>query len=180
MCMMVGRAYGIPTVALRFFNVYGSRQALSNPYTGVLAIFASRYLNGKEPLIFEDGYQKRDFVSVFDVVRACRLALETEQASGKIFNIGSGNCYTVRDVASEMARVLGKENITPVISRKYRFGDIRHCYADITLAREILGYEPSVTFDKGLVELAGWLEGQIADDLVDLANAELLERGLTV
>ncbi|NLP02888.1 MAG: NAD-dependent epimerase/dehydratase family protein [Fibrobacter sp.] len=180
MCMMVGRAYGIPTVALRFFNVYGSRQALSNPYTGVLAIFASRYLNGKEPLIFEDGYQKRDFVSVLDVVRACRLALETEQASGKIFNIGSGYFYTVRDVASEMARVLGKESITPVISKKYRFGDIRHCYADITLAREVLGYEPSIAFDKGLVELAGWLEGQIADDLLDLANAELLERGLTV
>ena len=180
MCMMIGRAYAIPTVALRFFNVYGSRQALSNPYTGVMAIFASRLLNNRQPVIFEDGFQKRDFVSVFDVVKACRLALETQKAAGKIFNIGSGNFYTVSDVASSMSKVLGKEKITPLISKKYRVGDIRHCFADISLARKVLGYKPSVTLEKGLIELAGWLEGQIANDRVDMAHAELVERGLTV
>src|SRR5918993_4987895 len=108
MFLMVGRAYGIPTVALRFFNVFGTRQALSNPYTGVLAIFASRLLNDRAPLIFEDGGQRRDFVSVYDVVQACRLAMETPAAAGRAFNVGSGQAYTVREVADLMAEVLGK------------------------------------------------------------------------
>ena len=180
LCLMIGQAYGIPTVALRFFNVFGPRQALSNPYTGVLAIFASCLLNGNAPLIFEDGDQQRDFVSIHDVTQACRLALEVSATAGQVFNIGSGAAYTVREVAQRMAQVLDKADIQPEISRKYRVGDVRHCFADITLARQVLGYEPRVTLAAGLVELAGWLEGQVAFDRVAEARAELVTRGLTV
>src|SRR5437868_4085013 len=140
LCLTVGRAYDIATVALRFFNIYGTRQALSNPYTGVLAIFASRYLNNKPPLINEDGNQRRDFVSVHDIVEACRLALETPEAADQVFNIGSGRHYSVREIASEMARVLDKEHIEPEILGRCRLGDIRNCFADISLARDVLGY----------------------------------------
>jgi dTDP-L-rhamnose 4-epimerase len=180
MCLMIGNAYGIPTVALRFFNVYGTRQALSNPYTGVLAIFASRYLNGNPPLIFEDGRQSRDFVSVHDVVRMCMLALTRPEASGHAFNVGSGQPYTIVEIAERMAAVLGKKGVKPQITGKYRMGDIRHCFADISLARTLLGYKPAVSLEKGLKELAGWLEGRIALDRVAEASAELAARGLTV
>jgi dTDP-L-rhamnose 4-epimerase len=180
MCLMIGRAYNIPTVAMRFFNAYGPRQALSNPYTGVLAIFASRLLNGNAPTIFEDGYQRRDFVSVYDIARACRLALETPAAAGEVFNVGSGNAYTVREIAERIARVLGKADLEPEITGKYRAGDIRHCFADIGKARAVLGFEPQVTIEEGLTELAAWLEGQAAVDRVAQASAELAARGLTV
>jgi dTDP-L-rhamnose 4-epimerase len=179
LCLMTGRAYNLPAVALRFFNVYGTRQALSNPYTGVLAIFAARLLNGNPPLIFEDGLQQRDFVSVKDVARACRLALEVAEAAGGVFNIGSGHAATVREVARRMAEVLGKSNIRPEITGKYRMGDIRHCFADISHARKVLGYEPKVPFADGLAELAGWLRDQVAQDRVDEMRAELESRGLT-
>jgi dTDP-L-rhamnose 4-epimerase len=177
---MIGRAYDIPTVALRFFNVYGPRQSLSNPYTGVLAIFASRYLNDKPPLIFEDGRQKRDFVSVYDVAQACRLALESREAAGRVFNIGSGEAHSVIEVAECVASVLNKDQIKPQITGKYRMGDIRHCFADIDLARSLLGYTPRVAFQQGIMELAEWLAGQLADDHVDSARAELATRGLTI
>jgi dTDP-L-rhamnose 4-epimerase len=180
LCLMVGRAYDIPTVALRFFNVYGTRQALSNPYTGVLAIFASRLLNGRAPTIFEDGLQQRDFVSVYDVARACRLALERPAVSDMALNIGSGRHSTVREIAERLGDVMGTPFLEPDITGKYRVGDIRHCYADITRARDVLGYEPGVAFDEGLGELAEWLEGQVAHDRVDEASAELAARGLTV
>jgi dTDP-L-rhamnose 4-epimerase len=179
LCLMIGRAYGIPTVALRFFNVFGTRQALSNPYTGVLAIFASRLLNGNRPLIFEDGLQKRDFVSVYDIAQACRLALEVDAASGHALNVGSGRAYSVVEVAELLGNVLGKQ-IEPDICGKYRVGDIRHCYADISRSRRLLGYEPRVTLEEGIVELAEWLEGQVACDRVAEASAELAARGLTV
>ncbi|HSF40956.1 MAG TPA: NAD-dependent epimerase/dehydratase family protein [Thermoanaerobaculia bacterium] len=180
LCLMIGRAYGIPTVALRFFNVYGTRQALSNPYTGVLAIFASRLLNGNPPLIFEDGYQMRDFVHVSDVARACRLALEREEARDQVLNIGSGRQYTVREIAKSMSEVLGCEGIEPEVTGNYRVGDIRHCFADISLARRTLGYEPQMPLEQGLIELASWLEGQVACDRVAEAREELAARGLTV
>ena len=180
LCLLTGRAYDIPTVALRFFNAFGTRQALSNPYTGVLAIFASRFLNGKPPLINEDGCQRRDFVSVYDIAHACRLALETPDAAGQVFNIGSGVPRTVREIAARMAVVLGREHIAPLVTGKYRVGDIRHCYADISLARRVLGYEPKVSLEDGLAELAGWLEGQVAVDRVADAQAELAARGLSV
>jgi dTDP-L-rhamnose 4-epimerase len=180
MCLITGRAYNFPAVALRFFNAYGPRQALSNPYTGVLAIFASRLLNGSAPKIFEDGLQQRDFVSVYDVARGCRLALESQQATGDVFNIGSGRPMTVRDVAAKLAQVMGKQGIEPEIIGKYRVGDIRHCFADIAKARRVLGYEPQVTIEEGMAELAAWLEGQAAVDRVSQAAAELAQRGLTV
>ena len=179
LCLLIGRAYGIPTVALRFFNVFGTRQALSNPYTGVLAIFASRLLNGRAPLIFEDGLQRRDFVSVADVVQACRLALEVPGADGRAFNVGSGRSYTVREVAQMVQDALGRP-IAPDICGKYRVGDIRHCFADITLARDVLGYAPQVMLEDGLAELAEWLRDQTAQDRVADASRELAARGLTV
>ena len=179
MCLMIGRAYNIPTVALRFFNVYGPRQSLSNPYTGVLAIFASRLLNGKAPLIFEDGEQQRDFVNVRDVVQACRLSLEAAAAPERVFNIGSGQAFTISALAERMADALGK-NLEPHVTGKYRVGDIRHCFADIALAKSMLGYAPKVSLKDGVLELAEWLQGQIADDHVDSASAELAARGLTL
>ena len=179
LCLMIGAAYDIPTVALRFFNVFGTRQALSNPYTGVLAIFAARLLNGNQPLVYEDGGQMRDFVSVADVARACRLALEADGAAGRAINIGSGRAYTVQQVAGLLASALGSA-LMPEITRKYRVGDIRHCFADISRARQLLGYEPRVSLEEGLVELAAWMRGQAASDRVDQASAELAMRGLTV
>jgi dTDP-L-rhamnose 4-epimerase len=179
LCLMIGRAYGIPTVALRFFNVFGTRQALSNPYTGVLAIFAARLLNRRAPLIFEDGLQRRDFVSVHDVVQACLLALEVSGAAGRSFNVGSGQSHMVREVAAMMGAILGRA-IDPDVCGKYRVGDIRHCFADITLAHDVLGYTPAVMLEDGLVELAEWLQDQAADDKVDAASRELAARGLTV
>jgi dTDP-L-rhamnose 4-epimerase len=180
MALLVGRAYGIPTTALRFFNVFGTRQALSNPYTGVLAIFASRLLNDKRPTVFEDGRQRRDFVSVYDVAQACCLALEQPQSAGAVFNVGSGQSYSIAEVANRLARVMGKDYIEPEVTGKYRVGDIRHCFADISLARTTLGYEPEIRLEDGLEELAGWLEGQVATDRVEEASAELAARGLTV
>ncbi len=180
MCLLIGRAYNIATVALRFFNVYGPRQALSNPYTGVLAIFAARLLNDKPPLIFEDGYQQRDFVSVYDVAQAARLALEVPEAADQVFNVGSGEHLTVREIGQRMALAVNKEYIQPDITGKYRMGDIRHCFADISLARRILGYQPRMTLAEGLRELASWLEGQVAMDNVGKAGAELASRGLTL
>jgi dTDP-L-rhamnose 4-epimerase len=180
MALMIGAAYNVPTVALRFFNVFGTRQALSNPYTGVLAIFAARYLNDRAPMIFEDGLQQRDFVSVYDIARASRLAMEVPEAAGQVFNVGSGRRYTVRAIAERMAEAIGKPYIAPEVTGKYRVGDIRHCFADITHARQVLGYEPQLPLEEGLVELAEWLEGQTAHDRVSQASAELAQRGLTV
>jgi dTDP-L-rhamnose 4-epimerase len=178
LCLIFGEAYDTPAVALRFFNAYGPRQALSNPYTGVLAIFASRLLNGRPPLIFEDGLQRRDFVAVADVARACRLALETDAAAGRTVNVGTGRGVTVLEVARQLAGILDVE-VGPRVSGRVRTGDVRHCFADTTLARELLEFETQVDLEQGLVDLAGWLEGQVADDRVEDAAAELLSRGLT-
>ena len=180
LCLMLGQAYDIPTVALRFFNVYGSNQALSNPYTGVLAIFASRFLNENPPVIFEDGNQKRDFVNVKDVARACRLALESEQAKYDVFNIGSGRSFTIKEIAGQIQLALNKSYINPEITGKYRVGDIRHCFADIKKANHQLGYEPQVDFQEGILELASWLEGQVAVDKVATMKKELEKRGLAI
>lgn len=180
MCLITGGAYRIPTVALRLFNVYGPRQALSNPYTGVLAIFGARFLNHRHPLLFEDGNQRRDFVHVTDVARAFRLALEAPKAVGRAINIGSGRNFTVRSVAERMAAALGQQHLEPEVTFDFRAGDIRHCFADITAARDTLGYQPLVAFDDGLRELGAWLESQDAEDRVDEACSALRQRGLTV
>jgi dTDP-L-rhamnose 4-epimerase len=180
MCLQVGQAYQIPTVAMRFFNVFGIRQALSNPYTGVLAIFASRCLNGQPPLIYEDGRQQRDFIHVYDIAQACRLALTEPNAINRTFNIGSGRQCTVQEIALHVCRALGREDLEPEITGKYRVGDIRHCFADINSARTYLNFEPRVDLDQGLAELAQWLDGERAIDRLAQANQELAARGLTL
>lgn len=180
MTLQIGEAYGIPSVALRFFNIYGPRQALSNPYTGVCAIFSARLLNGKPPLIFEDGRQTRDFVAVHDVVQALLRAAEREEAVGQAINVGSGRAISVREVAATLARVLGVE-IEPEVTGRYRVGDIRHCFADIGRARSLLGYEPRVGLEQGMAELVGWLQEQERPtDGLEHHAAELAARGLTV
>jgi dTDP-L-rhamnose 4-epimerase len=178
MCLAVGAAYGLPTVALRFFNVYGPRQALSNPYTGVVAIFASRLLNRRPPLVFEDGGQQRDFVDVRDVARACVLALTGDGADGAVVNVGTGEPTSVREVADTLASALDIA-AEPEVVGEYRAGDIRHCYADTRRAEELLGFRAEISFDQGMRDLLGWLDGQEAVDAVETARAELAARGLT-
>jgi dTDP-L-rhamnose 4-epimerase len=176
-CLAVGRSYGIPSVALRYFNVYGTRQALSNPYTGVCAIFSARLLNGNRPLIFEDGEQTRDFVHVSDIVQANLLALETGAADYQAINVGTGVATSVRTVCRLLAKGLNLD-IEPEIVAKYREGDIRHCVADISKAKTLLGYEPRVTLERGIPELLSWVSAQAAQDQVASATAELESRQL--
>jgi dTDP-L-rhamnose 4-epimerase len=177
MTLAVGAAYGIPSVALRFFNVYGERQSLSNPYTGVAAIFASRLLNDRPPLVFEDGNQTRDFIDVRDIARCCSLALTSGGADGHAVNVGTGRPTSVLDVARVIADGLGKE-IEPEIVNQYRAGDIRHCYADPRLAEELLGFRAEIDFESGMRDLLAWLETQEASDSVDAAREALAARGL--
>jgi dTDP-L-rhamnose 4-epimerase len=177
MALLFGRTYQIPVVALRYFNIYGTRQSLSNPYTGVAAIFASRLMNHKTPLIFEDGRQMRDFVSVHDVVQANLLAMEKPDADGKALNIGSGNPVTIQEVGEELRRAL-RVQLLPQITGKYRAGDVRHCFADISAAAQLLGYRPKVSLKQGLQELVAWLESQQAKDNVDEAMDRLSVHGL--
>jgi len=171
-------AYGVPVTPLRFFSVYGPGQALSNPYTGVAAIFASRLLNGHPPVVFEDGAQSRDFVHVSDAVSALASALEPGRGDGTPVNIGTGEPTTVLEVARVLGDQLGVA-IEPQRRDSYRAGDIRHCFADLTLASDLLGYSPAVSFESGMRELGGWLAEQRPDDLVDEATAALVARGLT-
>jgi len=178
LCLDVAPAYGISCVALRFFNVYGSRQSLSNPYTGVLAIFASRLLNNRPPLIHEDGLQRRDFVYIKDLVQACGLALSVPEADGQVFNVGSGRSSSIREIAEKLAEAMGKPGIMPEITEKYRIGDIRNCFADVSKAREILGYKPVTELADGLAALVAWLSTQSAEDHSSTAARELAERGL--
>jgi dTDP-L-rhamnose 4-epimerase len=179
MSLVTGAAYGIPTVALRFFNVYGPGQALSNPYTGVAAIFASRLLNGRPPVIFEDGEQTRDFVHVSDIVQGILLllALESEKAVGQACNLGTGRPTSVREIAELLSRGL-EAHIEPELQEQYRAGDIRHCRADATRARELLGFEARVALEDGMRDLLAWLVDQEAEDKVDAATSELAARGL--
>jgi dTDP-L-rhamnose 4-epimerase len=178
MVLLFGRTYGLPAVALRFFNIYGTRQALSNPYTGVAAIFASRLLNRRAPMVFEDGEQLRDFVSVHDVVQANLLAMERSEGDGMALNIGSGSPIRISEVARELTRYLGEEQPTE-ITGKYRAGDIRHCYADIAMAQRVLGYRPRYKFSEGIVELVDWLRSQTAVDKASDMVRELTAYGLT-
>jgi dTDP-L-rhamnose 4-epimerase len=177
MTLLFGRTYQIPVVALRYFNIYGTRQSLSNPYTGVAAIFASRLLNRKSPLIFEDGQQMRDFVSVHDIVQANLLAMEKAGADGKALNVGSGDPVTICEVAAALSQALGV-HLPAEITGKYRAGDIRHCFGDITAASQLLGYRPQTTLKQGLKELAAWLESQQARDSVEQAMQQLNVHGL--
>jgi dTDP-L-rhamnose 4-epimerase len=177
LCLVAGAAYGIPAVALRYFNVYGPGQALSNPYTGVAAIFASRLLNGRAPIVFEDGRQSRDFIHVSDIVRGILLALESDDAVGQALNLGTGRPTTVARVAEVIADGLGLD-IQPEFNGRYRAGDIRHCVSDPTRARALLGFEASTPFEDGMAALVTWLADQNAVDHVDAATEELAARGL--
>jgi dTDP-L-rhamnose 4-epimerase len=178
LCLAVGGAYGIPTVALRFFNVYGPRQALSNPYTGVAAIFSSRIKVGRPPVVYEDGRQRRDFVSVHDVVAACLLALDDPRTDGKVFNVASGRSISVLELAHVLLDLYGRTGrLEPEISGTYRQGDIRHCFADVSALRE-LGYAPAVDLATGLAELAAWAETVPSEDRFAAAQQELAKKGL--
>jgi dTDP-L-rhamnose 4-epimerase len=177
MFLSAGAAYGIPAVALRYFNIYGTRQALSNPYTGVMAIFSARLLNRNRPMIFEDGLQTRDFVHVSDVVRANLLAMEAELTDGRVYNVGTGRPTTILQIAELLAEQLGFDEPPDVVGR-FRAGDIRHCYGDIGQIRDELGYQPEVDLADGVAELLAWLRSQTAVDRIDRAARELEERGL--
>jgi dTDP-L-rhamnose 4-epimerase len=165
------------SVAFRYFNVYGPRQALSNPYTGACAIFSSRLLNNQRPLVYEDGNQTRDFVSVHDIVRANLLALESDKADYQVLNVGTGRATTIRFIAEVIARGLGKK-IEPEVTEQFREGDIRHCIADISKTKVLLGYEPGVRLEDGLAELLDWVRHQDADDRLQTAAAELAAHSL--
>jgi dTDP-L-rhamnose 4-epimerase len=177
MALLFGETYDVPTVALRYFNIYGPRQALSNPYTGVAAIFASRLLNGNPPVVFEDGQQMRDFVNIRDVVQANLLALSSKGGDGMALNVGSGKPVTIAEVATEIAQMLGAD-VEPTVPGVYRAGDIRHCFADISKTQALLGYKPRMSFRQGTSELVDWLESQEAYDRTDEALLQLSARGL--
>jgi len=178
MFLIIGKAYQIPTVALRFFNVYGPRQALSNPYTGVAAIFSSRIINNNPPIIFEDGNQARDFVHVSDIVQACILAIEKSEGDYQVFNVGTGRKLSVLDVANVLMDKLSFKG-EPQIVNRFREGDIRHCYADISLIEKVLGYGPKVKFEDGIIDLVNWVKLQKAEDKVNFAIDILDKKGLT-
>lgn len=178
MFLAYGEAYRVPTVALRFFNIYGSRQALSNPYTGVAAIFSGRLLNGNPPLVFEDGRQTRDFVHVSDVAQACELAMNSPSADYQVLNVGTGRALSILEVAEALAKHLGWAG-GHEITGKFRAGDIRHCFADVGRIRRLLGYEPKVRFEDGVGELVQWVSRQegVRDSVADAAG-QLAARGL--
>lgn len=177
LCLATGRAYGIPTVALRFFNAYGPRQSLDNPYTGVCAIFQSRIKNGQPPVIFEDGRQTRDFVSVHDVARACVLAMERSGADYEPVNVGSGTPTSILGVADVLLKLYGSP-LRPEVEHKFRAGDVRHCTSDVSKARELLGYAPKTSFEEGMRELVAWGQGVPATDRFADAYEELKSKGL--
>lgn len=178
MFLATGQAYNIPTVALRYFNVYGSRQALSNPYTGAAAIFSGRLLNSKPPVIFEDGKQTRDFIHVSDIACANIMCLESDKANDQVYNVGTGRALSILDVAQKLSDFLTKGKIRPEVVQQFREGDIRHCFADISRIQKDLGFQPRVKFEDGIQELTEWVRTQTAADTFDAARKELEERGL--
>jgi len=178
MFLSVGSAYDIPAVALRYFNIYGPRQSLNNPYTGVMAIFSSRILNRHRPMIFEDGQQSRDFVHVSDIVQANLLAMQRDEANGKVFNVGTGRSTSVLKIADLLAEQLDFPEAADVVG-KFRAGDIRHCFANISRIEKELGYKPRVTLEDGMRDLLAWIRTQTAEDKVEQAAKELEARGLT-
>ncbi len=180
MLICIGKTYGIPCVSLRYFNVYGPRQSLSNPYTGVAAIFMSRIKNGRKPVVFEDGLQTRDFVSVHDIAAANVLAMKSKAADYEIFNVGTGNPVSIKAVAETIAKIYGRDGkgIQPEITNKFRKGDVRHCFADISKIKSKLGFAPKVSFEEGMKELTMWAGHAEAVDKFDKAAEELRSKGL--
>ena len=179
MSMMVSDTYGINTTVLRFFLVYGPRQALSNPYTGVCSIFSTRLLNEKPAIVFEDGLQSRDFVHVNDICQALVLAMENDSANGEIFNVGTGTPTTIKEVAEIITEKINP-SLKPIFTHQYRIGDIRHCVADISKIKNKLGYKPNINFKEGIDDLINWIrnkEFQIKDKSQNALD-ELKEKGL--
>jgi dTDP-L-rhamnose 4-epimerase len=177
MFLVTGEAYGIPVTALRYFNTYGPRQALSNPYTGLLAIVCSRLMHKHRPIIFEDGLQRRDFVHVSDVVRANILALRNRASDGQVYNVGTGSPTTVLDVVKLIAEQLGASKSADIVGQ-YRAGDIRHCFADVSRIRAELGYQPLVNLEQGIEDLIPWIRSQQSDDRLRAALSDLSKRVL--
>ena len=180
MFLCTGLAYGIPAVALRFFNTYGPRQALSNPYTGVMAIFSGRLLNHQPPVIYEDGRQSRDFIHVRDIVQGLLLAMDRPEADNHVFNLGTGRPTSVAQVAEMLSQHLTGGEVRPDLRQQYRAGDIRHCYADLTKARRLLGFEPRISLEDGLEDLLTWVRGQTAVDRFSQVEKELSAKSLVV
>lgn len=177
MLMLYGKTYNIPTIALRCFNVYGPRQSLSNPYTGVTAIFISRIKNNQQAVVYEDGLQSRDFVSVHDVVKALILSLENNKIKNEIFNIGSGKPTPIKEIAQTLEKLLGGNNLVK-ISGEFRKGDIRHCFADISKAKKVLDWQPTTSLEEGFKELIQWSTGEKAEDKFEGAEKELRKIGI--
>jgi dTDP-L-rhamnose 4-epimerase len=177
MCMIFGRAYNIPVTAFRYFNVYGPRQSLSNPYTGVAAIFLSRLKNNNSPVIYEDGLQSRDFTSVYDIANANTTALLHPQAFHQIFNLGTGNPVSVKDVSLTLAKLLDL-NIEPTITAQFRPGDVRYCYADISKIYKMLKWKPQFKFEQGMIDLIDWGKNAKANDKFEIASNKLSSKGL--
>jgi len=180
MFLSTGLAYGLPAVALRFFNAYGPRQALSNPYTGVMAIFSGRLLNRQPPVIYEDGRQSRDFIHVSDIVQGLLLSMDRSEADYQVFNLGTGVPTSIAQVAEMLSLRLTGGQVRPEIRLQYRAGDIRHCYADIAKARRLLGFEPRVALQDGLADLLAWVERQVAEDRFSQVEKELKAKSLVV
>ncbi len=177
MVLMVGKTYGLPAVALRYFNVFGPRQSLSNPYTGVAASFMSRVKNGHAPVVYEDGLQTRDFVSVHDIVSANLAAMKSKNADYEVFNVGNGRPLPIVEIAETVIELCGAK-LKPEVTRKYRKGDVRHCYADTRKIEEKLDWRPRVSFEQGMQELIGWSQGVKAVDRFEQAAKELKDKGL--
>ena len=177
MILNIGKTYDLPAVALRFFNVYGPRQSLSNPYTGVAAIFLSRIKNGQSPLIFEDGLQTRDFISVHDIADVICTVMEDEKADMEVFNVGSGIPLSIKSISDTLAELYGKD-IAPNITNKFRKGDVRHCFADISKIKNKIGWEPRITFSEGMEELINWGRDARADDKFEQSIKELKDKGI--
>jgi dTDP-L-rhamnose 4-epimerase len=177
MLLLFGKAYQVPVVALRYFNVYGPRQSLSNPYTGVAAIFLSRLMNGSPPVVFEDGLQSRDFIHVRDVARANLAALESPRAGQAVYNVGTGRAITILDVVRILNQRLGTD-VAPAIAHQFRAGDIRHCHADAALLASELGFRAEVPLDQGFQELIDWSRGERPVDRFDKSLSELSARRL--
>jgi dTDP-L-rhamnose 4-epimerase len=180
MFLTTGLAYGIPAVALRFFNAYGPRQALSNPYTGVMAIFSGRLLNHQPPVIYEDGRQSRDFIHISDIVRGLLLAMDRSEADHQVINLGTGIPTTIGGIVKLLTQHLTGGEVKPQVLNQYRAGDIRHCFADITKARQLLGFEPQVPLKEGVKDLLDWVQEQTAVDRFEKVESELAAKALVM
>ncbi len=177
MLMLIGKTYGIAVTALRFFNVYGPRQSLSNPYTGVAAIFLSRIKNKKSPVIYEDGNQTRDFIWIDDIIEGIFLASKSQKANGQVFNLGTGNPIKIKDIAVIIQQIL-KENVKPLITYKFRKGDVRHCISDTSKIKKYLSFQPKTSIKEGMAKLIKWSENIKAEDKFSIAEKELKEKGI--